>query len=153
MAINPNVQKEVQQEIDEKLGRGRIASVDECLKLEYLHAAWKESLRMAPIVPIGQYFHEDIDLYIRLTRLHINSRLVIGIPHAALEEDSWKGYFIPEKTIVNLNIGFMLQDARIWGFDVRKFKPERFMHGRAKDLPDPSSISFGFGKRCVSLIS
>lgn len=56
MAIHPHIQKKVQQEIDEKTGRGHTPSVEECLKLEYLQATWKESLRMAPIVPIGQYF-------------------------------------------------------------------------------------------------
>lgn len=43
-----------------------------------------------------------------------------------------------------------MHDPRIWGPDVKEFKPERFMGEKAKELPDPSSLSFGFGKRCVS---
>lgn len=86
-----------------------------------------------------------------LTTFNVNLQLgAEGLPHTALEEDNWKGYFIPDKTIVNINIGFIMHDPRIWGSDVEEFKPERFMGDNAKTLPEPSSLSFGFGKRCVS---
>jgi cytochrome P450 len=55
MAAYPDVQRKVQKEIDEKIGRGQIPSVKESLELEYLGASWKESLRMTPPVPLGKY--------------------------------------------------------------------------------------------------
>jgi cytochrome P450 len=43
----------------------------------------------------------------------------------------------------------MLRDPRIWGPDADTFRPERFIGDGSKNLPDVSSVAFGFGKRCV----
>jgi cytochrome P450 len=55
MAVYPDIQRKVQKEIDEEIGRGQAPSVEESLKLKYLEASWKENLRMAPPVPLGEY--------------------------------------------------------------------------------------------------
>lgn len=49
-------------------------------------------------------------------------------------------------TILN---SFMLHDPRIWGEDVTKFDPSRFLSDDSKgsELPDPTNILFGFGRR------
>lgn len=54
MAIHPDVQRKVQKELDEVVGHGRIPSAEDCDKLEYLEASWKESVRILPPAPIGK---------------------------------------------------------------------------------------------------
>ncbi|CAG8585722.1 14517_t:CDS:2, partial [Acaulospora colombiana] len=120
MVLHPNIQRKIQKEIDDSIGRGRLPTTAEAQKLSYFQAAWKESLRLDPPVPLG-------------------------VPHVASQDDSWNGYFIPKGTMVNCNIG----DPRIWGDDADVFRPERFLEESAKDLPDISMIPFGFGKRYV----
>jgi len=80
----------------------------------------------------------------------------------------WNGYFIPKGSAIYFNIGFvtppdalavcsrtrcarfMMRDPRIWGEDAECFKPERFLpeyNPNARNLPDMSSLPFGFGLR------
>lgn len=47
----------------------------------------------------------------------------------------------------HLYFSFMLRDPRVWGPDADTFRPERFLGEEAKNLPDISSIPFGFGNR------
>lgn len=45
----------------------------------------------------------------------------------------------------------MLNDSRIWGQDSADFNPDRFLSKNESglDLPDPTWIPFGFGRRYV----
>lgn len=54
MAAHPEVQKKVQKELDEAIGRGNAPTVNDCLQLPYLEATWKESIRMTPPGPLGK---------------------------------------------------------------------------------------------------
>jgi hypothetical protein len=50
----------------------------------------------------------------------------------------------------------MLRDPRLWGDDANEFKPERFIakyNAHAEQLPDVSSIPFGFGRRYVAIVT
>jgi hypothetical protein len=50
----------------------------------------------------------------------------------------------------------MLRDPRLWGEDANEFKPERFIakyNPHAEQLPDISSIPFGFGRRYVAIVT
>jgi hypothetical protein len=80
MVLRPDIQRKIQRELDESIGRGRLPTTAEAQNLSYLQAVWKESLRLDPPVPLG-------------------------VPHVAAENDSWNGYFIPKGTMVNCNIG------------------------------------------------
>ncbi|CAG8652712.1 10799_t:CDS:2, partial [Acaulospora colombiana] len=45
---------------------------------------------------------------------------------------------------------YILRDPKIWGADADKYNPNRFLpqfNPRVKDLPDMSSVPFGFGRR------
>ena len=42
-----------------------------------------------------------------------------------------------------------MRDPRIWGEDSDEFKPERFLAADSDNLPDMSSVPFGFGRRQV----
>lgn len=41
----------------------------------------------------------------------------------------------------------MMIDPRLWGDDVKEFKPERFLAPNASSLPDVEGMTFGFGRR------
>lgn len=100
-------------------------SMAEIEKLEYLNAAWNESLRWIAPVPLG-------------------------IPHSNTEEGVWNGYYIPKNSLIFFNIGCMLRDPELFGDDANDYNPNRFLpafNPRAKELPDMSTIPFGFGKR------
>ncbi|KIM24701.1 hypothetical protein M408DRAFT_331670 [Serendipita vermifera MAFF 305830] len=122
MAMYPECQKLVHKELDGLVGKGVIPSFAEIQRLPYLNAVWKESLRFKAPVPLG-------------------------IPHVVSEEDVWNGLYIPKGCILQCNIGFMMRDPRIWGEDSVLFKPDRFLGPNSKDLPDPTTITFGFGRR------
>ncbi len=49
LAAYPEVQKKLQEEIDEKIEEGKPISYDDVFKMEYLDQVWCESNRMWPM--------------------------------------------------------------------------------------------------------
>jgi cytochrome P450 len=58
MVLYPEVQRKVQAELDEVVGRGRIPTMRDVSagNLVYLRATWNESLRNTPTVPVGAHY-------------------------------------------------------------------------------------------------
>ncbi|PVF92648.1 cytochrome P450 [Serendipita vermifera] len=121
MFMFPDIAQKVQDEITSVVGSERLPDVSDWANLPYTEAVWKESLRWNPSVPFG-------------------------IPHVNINDESIDGYFIPKGSIINPNIGFMLNDPRIWG-DPEVFRPERHLGPEAAQLPNPLTLVFGFGMR------
>ncbi|PVF92510.1 cytochrome P450 [Serendipita vermifera] len=124
MLMFPEVAKKIQDEITEVIGNGRLPSVKDRARLPYAEAVWREVLRWNPAVPIG-------------------------IPHVNNNDEFIDGYFIPKGTQIQANIGYMLNDPRIWG-DPEVFRPERHLvsgHESSSPLPNPCTLIFGFGMR------
>jgi len=158
LALHPEYQKLVQKELNELVVTGNTIPFSEIQKLPYLNAVWKESLRTAT-VPLGEC-HAPISkpgraLEIRdpaccnggryLERLFYSQRM-----HC--HRQYWVSGLFPcgTRSILIFVGSFILKDPRIWGDDSNQFKPERFLTSDAKDLPDPTSTVFGFGRRFVS---
>lgn len=77
MVVTPDVQRKAQEEVDRVVGLGRLPDMDDYPNLPYIRACVKESMRWMPTV-------------------------ILGIPHAALKEDTYMGYRIPQgATVVN----------------------------------------------------
>ena len=53
MAMNPGVQKKVQEELDAVVGRNRLPTFGDREALRYVDAVLKETIRWHPPVPIG----------------------------------------------------------------------------------------------------
>lgn len=53
MLMFPHVAQKIQKELHEVVGVDRLPKIDDRANLPYLEAAWKESLRWSPIIPIG----------------------------------------------------------------------------------------------------
>lgn len=73
----PEVQERAQEEIDRVVGPSRLPTIDDYDNLPYIRCCIKESLRWMPTV-------------------------ILGVPHAAIKEDTYNGYVIPQgATVVN----------------------------------------------------
>jgi len=71
MAMNPEVQRRAQEEIDHVIGNTRLPDHGDRSRLPYIEAIYREVLRHDP--PLG-----------------------IGIPHSSTEDDTFEGYFLPK---------------------------------------------------------
>ena len=79
MAINPEVQRRAQAELDSVVGATRLPTLEDKPSLPYVSALMKECFRWRSVVPMG-------------------------VPHVMTEEDEYKGYRIPQGSLVVTNI-------------------------------------------------
>ncbi|KAK7676907.1 hypothetical protein QCA50_020163 [Cerrena zonata] len=123
MAFYPEVQKKAQAEIETVVGLGRLPDFGDGEHLPYIRAVMMEVLRWKPVVPFDT-------------------------PHAVMEDDEYRGMFIPKGTIVIANVWNMLHDPEVFP-DPETFNPSRFLNDGKLDpnILDPSSVAFGFGRR------
>ncbi|KAH9894042.1 cytochrome P450 [Cubamyces lactineus] len=123
--LHPSVQARAQAELDRVIGPDRMPEHGDRPALPYIRALVKESLRWHNAGPLG-------------------------IAHRCMEEDTYRGWRIPEGTIVLPNIWAMLHDPEVYP-EPDAFRPERFLTSDGEDLnsdvPDPSSMAFGYGRR------
>jgi len=77
MLVWPEIQKKAQEEMDRVVGSERLPTIEDYPNLPYIRCCIKESVRWMPTV-------------------------VLGVPHAALKEDTYMSYTIPKgATIIN----------------------------------------------------
>ena len=91
MAMNPEVLRKAQAEIDTVVGINRLPDFNDRPYLPYVNAMIKETMRWQLVLPLGKRF-----LNVRLLRLFI----MAGATHMATEDDEYDGYFIPKGTVV-----------------------------------------------------
>ncbi|KAI3598052.1 cytochrome p450 [Moniliophthora roreri] len=124
MLANPEAQKRAQAEIDSVVPPGELPRFSDEPSLPFVSAIVKEVLRWKPVTPLG-------------------------IPHASVSEDIYRGYRIPAGSIMVPNIWAMLHDENMYP-DAHSFKPERFISSDGKlnaAVQDPDIALFGFGRR------
>ncbi|KAL1938286.1 hypothetical protein VTO73DRAFT_11737 [Trametes versicolor] len=122
MVRNPEAVRKAQEEIDRMVGRERLPDFSDRASLPYLDAFLEELYRWNPPLPLA-------------------------IPHRAMVEDEYRGYTIPEGSMVLPNIWAMSRDEDAYP-KPEEFRPERHI-GVARDgsNPLPSGYVFGFGRR------
>ncbi|XP_065876677.1 cytochrome P450 71AU50-like [Euphorbia lathyris] len=120
---HPRVMKKVQNELEEKVGRGRIVEESDLGNLEYLDMVIKETLRLHPIAPLL-------------------------IPHKASQDTIVNGFLIPKDSQIFINAWAIGRDPSAWPDDAEKFWPERFI-GRNIDVQGRNFelLPFGSGRR------
>ncbi|KAG5723754.1 O-methylsterigmatocystin oxidoreductase [Termitomyces sp. T112] len=122
MALNPEVMKKAQAEIDSVVGNDRLPTFQDRQYLPYVDALAKEVFRWNVVVPNG-------------------------VAHRSIKDDIHDGYFIPKGTLVIVNIRGLLYDSEVYP-DPHKFNPERFIATENKPAEaDPRNVCFGFGRR------
>lgn len=123
LLMHPEVQRKAQAEIDTVIGPGRLPTISDLENLPYLQAVVKEVTRWHTVVPFS-------------------------LPHAAAQEDVYKGLKIPAKTLIFSNAWAILHDPEIFE-DPMEFRPERYLKDGKIDpgVLDPEEVAFGFGRR------
>ena len=152
--------------MDEIVGHDRTPTLADLPNLPYLQAAWTESLRWRPPVPLCGSTFTVYQIAFSLVGLTVAFN--IGIPHKSNTEDVYNGYRIPRGSLIFANVAcvlvylvwrvaalsatdyhrFMLNDPSVWP-EPRSFKPERFLDTLAPGQFDPQAVIFGFGRRLV----
>ncbi|XP_063920154.1 methyl farnesoate epoxidase-like isoform X2 [Zophobas morio] len=97
----PEIQKKVQEEMDEIVGRNRWPTLQDRLKLKYTEAVLMEIQRRANIPPLG-------------------------IAHRATRKTNIFQYAVPEDTIILTSLYSVHMDEKFW-IDPLAFRPERFL--------------------------
>lgn len=128
LILHPEIQDRAREEILATIGTDsnghplRLPSFEDRPHLKWLEYIILETTRWMPLSPLG-------------------------VPHASITEDTYKGYRIPAGSVVYANAWAMSRDERYYS-QPDEFLPERYVPvaegGRGEPLPDGP---FGFGRR------
>ncbi|XP_038621280.1 vitamin D 25-hydroxylase, partial [Tachyglossus aculeatus] len=121
MALYPNIQGQVQKEIDQWVGPNRAPTLEDKPQMPYTEAVLHEVLRFCNIVPLGIF-------------------------HATSKDTAIRGYSIPQGTMVITNLYSVHFDEKYWR-DPDVFYPERFLDSRGQFVKNEALIPFSLGKR------
>ena len=99
MMENPAIMRRAREEIDAVVGDERLPTFSDRPALPYIEAIMSEVLRWSAAVPLSCVLSLDIWLgSFRLTSLF--SRLRAGLPHRLMEDDLYKGMYLPKGSLV-----------------------------------------------------
>ncbi|KAI0698607.1 CyP450 monooxygenase [Cytidiella melzeri] len=123
IAMNHDIQKRAREELDLVVGLDRLPTYEDCDSLPYIQAIILECTRWIPVLPLG-------------------------IPHRLIADDYYRGYFIPEGTVIMPNVWHMLHNPEEYP-EPERFDPDRFMKDGVLNpaVRDPNTLAFGFGRR------
>nr|AQM55163.1 cytochrome P450 [Eremias argus] len=119
MVNHPEVQKRVQEEIDEQIGRVRSPMIEDQLKLPYTCAVIHEIQRYADVLPFANPYmvHRDTE---------------IG------------KFVIPKETVVLLHLSSVLKDETVWE-KPHEFYPEHFLDADGHFVKREAFLPFSLG--------
>ncbi|XP_064369137.1 vitamin D 25-hydroxylase isoform X5 [Dromaius novaehollandiae] len=121
MALYPNIQGQVQKEIDLVVGPNKMPTLEEKCKMPYTEAVLHEVLRFCNIVPLGIF-------------------------HATSKDTVVRGYSIPEGTTVITNLYSVHFDEKYWS-NPEVFFPERFLDSSGQFVKKDALVPFSLGRR------
>ncbi|KAL6478064.1 hypothetical protein MHYP_G00138990 [Metynnis hypsauchen] len=122
----PDMQAELQQQIDKVVGRDRLPSMDDKADLAFLEAFIYETMRYTSFVPVT-------------------------IPHSTTSDVTIEGLHIPKDTVVFINQWSVNHDPQKWQ-DPHVFNPSRFLDEKGaldKDLTNSVMIFSTGRRRCI----
>ncbi|XP_038126747.1 cytochrome P450 2J6-like [Cyprinodon tularosa] len=121
MAKYPEIQENVQAEIDRVIGQSKQPSMEDRANLPYTDAVIHEILRMGNIAPLA-------------------------LPHSTNKEVQLGGYTIPKGILIVPNLASVLFDKKEWETPL-EFKPGHFLNEEGKFEKRAAFIPFSAGKR------
>jgi cytochrome P450 len=122
LARHPEVQESLHDEAAGRLG-GRAPTADDLAHLPLATAVFEEAIRLYPPAP--------------------------GLARRAVEADEIQGYPVPAKAILMPSQWVTHRHPAYWD-EPDRFRPERFLPGRASDRPKFAYFPFGGGPRvCI----
>ncbi|KAJ7249131.1 cytochrome P450 [Mycena haematopus] len=134
MLLHPEYQLKAQAEIDTVVGKSRLPDFDDREHLPLVECIMQETLR-----------------FVRKTTLctDISANCEPGVPHRLMEDDVYRGMFLPAGSTVFANIRAMSLDENNYS-SPQIFHPERFLpKPEGKGEPHFASV-YGFGRRICS---
>ncbi|NWS16560.1 CP1A4 protein, partial [Pachyramphus minor] len=127
VALYPNIQKKIQEELDQTIGQERKPRLSDRGTLPYTEAFILEMFRHSSFLPFT-------------------------IPHSTTKATVLNGYYIPKNTCVFINQWQVNHDEKLWK-DPSAFNPERFLNPGGTEINKTEGekvLSFGLGKRrCI----
>jgi cytochrome P450 len=127
MIVFPEIQKKVQQCLDEVVGSDRLPGMEDYPSLSYIRGCVKESTRWLPTA-------------------------ILGFPHAVMEDDVYMGYRIPKRAGVITDVYTIHNDPATFP-DPTRFDPDRFKDDEerlfytATNPEKRGTFMFGAGRR------
>lgn len=121
LAMYPHIQKKLHEELDHVLQRSRRPNLDDKNSLPYTMAVISETMRINPIAPVA-------------------------VPHRCTTNTTFNGYFVPENTLVMLDLWCLGHSTEYWK-DPEKFDPSRFLDENGQNTKYSFLQTFGVGKR------
>ncbi|KIX01994.1 uncharacterized protein Z518_07933 [Rhinocladiella mackenziei CBS 650.93] len=126
MCVFPEAQRNAQKELDRVVGPDRVPDWSDENLLPYVKAVVSEVLRWRTVTILG------------------------GIPHAPIQDDEYRGYFIPKGTAITGNVWAIHRNPRDFP-EPDKFRPERYYGGLERPYPNKQGHNaFGWGRRQCS---
>ncbi|XP_069753816.1 vitamin D 25-hydroxylase isoform X4 [Narcine bancroftii] len=121
MALYPNIQEKVHQEIDTIVGKNQIPSLENKSQMPYTEAVLHEVLRYCNIAPLGIF-------------------------RATTKNTVVRGYSIPKGTTVITNLYSVHFDEKYWS-SPDLFCPERFLDKNGQFVKKEAFVPFSIGRR------
>ncbi|EXJ76362.1 uncharacterized protein A1O5_00870 [Cladophialophora psammophila CBS 110553] len=126
MCVFPGAQKKAQEEINRVVGDHRMPEWSDEASLPYVAALVSEVLRWRSVTILG------------------------GIPHSPIQDDDYRGYFIPKETAITGNLWGIHRNPNDYP-EPDVFRPERFFNGLERPHPSKKGHNaFGWGRRQCS---
>ncbi|KAH9489496.1 Cytochrome P450 2G1 [Bulinus truncatus] len=121
----PEIQEKIFDEIRTNVGIDRVPTLQDKLKLPYMEATILETQRLSSIAP--------------------NS-----FPHTCPRDVTIRGFTVPKGAYISPCLDTVMYDEKIWGDDVMRLRPERFLGPDGKVRTPEEFIPFSIGRReCV----
>lgn len=121
MILHPDVQRRVQQEIDEVIGQARPPEMGDQARMPFTMAVIHEVQRFGDIVPLG-------------------------VPHMTSRDVEVQGFLIPKGTTLITNLSSVLKDETIWEKPLR-FHPGHFLDAQGHFVKREAFMPFSAGHR------
>ncbi|KAJ7244392.1 cytochrome P450 [Mycena haematopus] len=124
MVLHPEALAKAQKEVDSVVGLDRLPTFSDRASLPFVEALFSETLRWGVPVPLS-------------------------LPHRLMEDDVYRGMFIPKGSLIFGNVWAITRDETLFP-NASAFLPERYMEKVDPVLAkkrDPRSYVFGFGRR------
>ncbi|KAL2775509.1 cytochrome P450 2D6 isoform 1, partial [Daubentonia madagascariensis] len=121
MILHPDVQRRVQQELDQVIGQVRRPEMGDQAHMPFTTAVIHEVQRFADIVPLG-------------------------LPHMTSRDIEVQGFLIPKGTMLLLNLSSVLKDEAVWEKPFR-FHPAHFLDAQGHFVKPEAFMPFSAGRR------
>ncbi|XP_011834132.1 PREDICTED: cytochrome P450 2D17 isoform X2 [Mandrillus leucophaeus] len=121
MILHPDVQRRVQQEIDDVIGQARRPEMGDQARMPYTTAVIHEVQRFGDIVPLG-------------------------VTHMTSRDIEVQGFLIPKGTTLFTNLSSVLKDEAVWEKPFR-FHPEHFLDAQGHFVKPEAFLPFSAGRR------